>query len=303
MSYDYDSYGKIISVVDSTANASSVAGENGTDDVQPYAQRPTEPEDTTKTLAELNPLRYRGYYYDTDNLGFYYLQSRYYDADTCRFISADEYTDTDTGYLGYNMFAYCNNNPILLKDEDGEFGILALCAIGGLISGGLKYAGEVVSNYRSGKSGAEAWTDVDWGGVASATFSGAVSAIPGGGALATAVDIVGSAAIEQGVNCLVKHETWDWGNFGGMVLENAGSALLSSKFNACDEIPRYIRDIKSEARNVGIKGTKKLTKYLAKKQIGTVVKNSFSGSAVSYISARKTGTITASAKFVRKHIV
>ena len=80
--YDYDPYGKITRVVDSTANASSVAGENGTDDVQPYANIPTEPEDTTKTLAELNPLRYRGYYYDNDDVGFYYLQSRYYDATT-----------------------------------------------------------------------------------------------------------------------------------------------------------------------------------------------------------------------------
>ncbi len=109
--YDYDPYGKITRVVDSTANASSVAGENGTDDVQPYANIPTEPEDTTKTLAELNPLRYRGYYYDNDDVGFYYLQSRYYDATTCRFISADSYAITGLGLVGYNMFAYCNNEP------------------------------------------------------------------------------------------------------------------------------------------------------------------------------------------------
>ena len=111
VSYDYDPYGKTTNVVDSTANASSVAGENGTDDVQPYANIPTEPEDTTKTLAELNPLRYRGYYYDNDDVGFYYLQSRYYDATTCRFISADSYAITGLGLVGYNMFAYCNNEP------------------------------------------------------------------------------------------------------------------------------------------------------------------------------------------------
>lgn len=99
--YDYDPYGKITRVVDSTANASSVAGENGTDDVQPYANIPTEPEDTTKTLAELNPLRYRGYYYDNDDVGFYYLQSRYYDATTCRFISADSYASTGQGFVGF----------------------------------------------------------------------------------------------------------------------------------------------------------------------------------------------------------
>ena len=40
------------------------------------------------TMAETNPLRYRGYYYDTES-GLYYLQSRYYDPATCRFVNAD----------------------------------------------------------------------------------------------------------------------------------------------------------------------------------------------------------------------
>ena len=39
-------------------------------------------------LAELNPIRYRGYYYDTET-GYYYLQSRYYDTSVCRFINSD----------------------------------------------------------------------------------------------------------------------------------------------------------------------------------------------------------------------
>ena len=63
-------------------------------------------------------MRYRGYYYDTET-GFYYLQSRYYDPEICRFINADSYTSTGVGYLGYNMFAYCNNNPISTSDSDG----------------------------------------------------------------------------------------------------------------------------------------------------------------------------------------
>ena len=57
-----------------------------------------------------NPLRYRGYIYDNET-GFYYLQSRYYDPVVGRFINSDSYASTGTGVLGYNMFAYCNNNP------------------------------------------------------------------------------------------------------------------------------------------------------------------------------------------------
>ena len=58
------------------------------------------------TLAELNPLRYRGYVYDQET-GFYYLQSRYYDPVVGRFISADAYISTGRGTIGCNMFAYC----------------------------------------------------------------------------------------------------------------------------------------------------------------------------------------------------
>ena len=85
------------------------------------------------TLADINPLRYRGYYYDTET-GFYYLQSRYYDPEIGRFINADSYASTDaTGLLSTNMFAYCENDPVNRSDPSGElFG-----TISGLIVGGL----------------------------------------------------------------------------------------------------------------------------------------------------------------------
>ena len=70
-------------------------------------------------LAEINPLRYRGYYYDNET-GFYYLQSRYYDPQNRRFINADSYASTGQGFVGTNMFAYCNNSPILFVDHDGN---------------------------------------------------------------------------------------------------------------------------------------------------------------------------------------
>ena len=73
----------------------------------------------TGTMAEVNPLRYRGYYYDAET-EFYYLQSRYYDPTICRFINADGYASTGQGFLGWNMFAYCNNAPTMYGDPNGK---------------------------------------------------------------------------------------------------------------------------------------------------------------------------------------
>ena len=73
----------------------------------------------TNNLHNINPLRYRGYYYD-DETGWYYLQSRYYDPALGRFINADSYSSTGQGFLGYNMFAYCGNNPVIRDDSSGE---------------------------------------------------------------------------------------------------------------------------------------------------------------------------------------
>ena len=70
-------------------------------------------------LAEINPLRYRGYYYDSET-GFYYLQSRYYDPANRRFINADCYTCTNnSNEIACNMFTYCYNNPIIYHDSCG----------------------------------------------------------------------------------------------------------------------------------------------------------------------------------------
>ena len=78
---------------------------------------------TTGTLATSlgadNPFRYRGYYYDTET-GLYYLMTRYYDPEVCRFISADVYMTTGQGVLGGNMWAYCGNNPVRRVEVLGQ---------------------------------------------------------------------------------------------------------------------------------------------------------------------------------------
>ncbi len=90
VTYTYDAWGKVLSVNDTTANS----------------------------VGTQNPFRYRGYYYDTET-SLYYLQTRYYDPDTGRFISADG--QLNEGVLGYNMFAYCENNPVMRDDPTGHF--------------------------------------------------------------------------------------------------------------------------------------------------------------------------------------
>ena len=71
------------------------------------------------TTATKNPFKYRGYYYDS-NLGLYYLQSRYYDPVIGRFINADGYISTGQGIHSYNMYAYCNGNPVMYIDDSGN---------------------------------------------------------------------------------------------------------------------------------------------------------------------------------------
>ncbi len=88
--YTYDSWGKLISITGSLAD----------------------------TIGIKNPLRYRGYYYDTET-NLYYLQSRYYDPETCRFINMDAYFIAGDYFVGKDMYAYCLNNPIYYLDKTG----------------------------------------------------------------------------------------------------------------------------------------------------------------------------------------
>ena len=81
------------------------------------------------TLGTFNPLRYRGYVYDTET-GLYYLNSRYYNPVWGRFINADGFVSTGQGISGNNMFAYCGNDPVNRYDPDGD-AFLAAIAIGG----------------------------------------------------------------------------------------------------------------------------------------------------------------------------
>jgi RHS repeat-associated protein len=98
-------------------------------------------------IASINPFRYASYYYDNET-GFYYLQSRYYDPITSRMINADEPSmlliDQVSPYQ-YNLFTYCNNNPVMFVDPDGHF--IFVCIIVGALVGAV--AGGIYAAYKS----------------------------------------------------------------------------------------------------------------------------------------------------------
>ena len=79
----------------------------------------------TRIVYRLNPFRYRGYYYDVET-GLYYLQSRYYNPKWGRFLNADD--SLYSSIFGFNLFAYCDNNPISYIDPYGESGFAAALA-------------------------------------------------------------------------------------------------------------------------------------------------------------------------------
>ena len=89
--YAYDSWGNLVSMTDNSDDG----------------------------IGNINPFRYRGYYYDSET-GMYYLNSRYYHPEIGRFINADGYVQTGQGLLDKNMFAYCGNNPVNRVDPTGQ---------------------------------------------------------------------------------------------------------------------------------------------------------------------------------------
>ena len=91
VSYQYDSWGKLLSCEDTSEN---------------------------DIVSFINPYTYRGYYYDSDT-EMYFLKSRYYNPELHRFISADGLINANQDVLGYNLFAYCSNDPINCSDTTG----------------------------------------------------------------------------------------------------------------------------------------------------------------------------------------
>lgn len=144
------------------------------------------------TLAELNPLRYRGYVYDQET-GFYYLQSRYYDPTIGRFLNADGYASTGQGIIGHNTYTYCLNNPINNFDSLGEFTLSVVlgAAIGGAIAGA--FIGTVSHLISSGINGTSVTASSLINAAATGAITGAIGAV--GGAIGGTAAVFASVAV------------------------------------------------------------------------------------------------------------
>ena len=95
--YTYDAWGRILSITDGNGNINT----------------------SSTFIGYVNPIRYRGYYYDVET-DWYYLNSRYYDPRVKRFINADGNVGNTGNFTGMNLFAYCLNNPIISSDANGQ---------------------------------------------------------------------------------------------------------------------------------------------------------------------------------------
>lgn len=97
VTYTYDSWGNIISIVDTSTN----------------------------NIGTINPYRYRSYYYDNET-ELYYLNTRYYNPKWKRFINADGIIAANDCITNSNLYFYANNNPISYSDSDGNFSFSSL---------------------------------------------------------------------------------------------------------------------------------------------------------------------------------
>ena len=169
-------------------------------------------------LGELNPIRYRSYYFDKET-GLYFLKSRYYDPEICRFISMDNISYLEPQSLnGLNLNAYCLNNPIMYRDENGYLAIgWALFVLGGI---GLiaNVAGQALGDLAYGNE----FKIGNYLVAAGAGFIGGLCyAVPGVGSVLSAVITSGLTTAGQMAISGQKYDAVDYFIMAG------GSALLS----------------------------------------------------------------------------
>ena len=239
---------------------------------------------STGTLADINPLRYRGYYYDSET-GFYYLQSRYYDPEIGRFINADSYASTDaTGLLSTNMFAYCENDPVNGSDPNGEWIHIAIGsamgAVTSIITGyaSAKQAGKDYSLFMAvtdGLSGAAS-------GALAASGVGMVGQIIGNAAIEVTKGIVNGQssaneiienAISGGANGLIGGKGASYGNANSIT--KSGKQMLKRIFKYKDPVKKAYAHYKKTAH---CKGGKFVLSELSKSFAKTTAFSLFKGS-------------------------
>ena len=177
------------------------------------------------TVGQKNPFRYRGYYFDAES-GMYYLQSRYYDPEIRRFISADDYGLLSASNTVYdkNLYIYCENNPIVRKDSNGKLWITAVA-----VGIAAQYVGDVIGNVIEGKKGIDILRPSS--SIGEYVAAGVTALIPGsglGGAFARNIVAEGIASLER----QIKGEE---NNFGKSIVKVAFGAAIDSSVEIIKE--------------------------------------------------------------------
>ena len=161
--YIYNNAGSLVSEYryDAWGNC-TVLKANGTVDTDPTS------------IGNMNPIRYRGYYYDSET-GFYYVSSRYYDTELCRFLNADSLyvLDVQEDLYDKNLYSYCDNNPVARADSDGEWWHLAVGAAVGVVT---QFIADVGIGLATGSSFGEIMKSLSPVDYVSAAIGGAIAA-------------------------------------------------------------------------------------------------------------------------------
>ena len=187
------------------------------------------------SVGGMNPIRYRGYYYDYDTK-LYYLNSRYYDPYVGRFLNADGYVSTGQGVTGFNMFAYCLDNPVNMTDETGGFPFFAITAAIGAV------VGAVVGGVVAAKNGGNIWAGIGIGAAAGALIGTGVG-MAAGAALAGSITAT-TGAVMAGGSALVS--TVATGGFGAGAtyvannLQQAASNLAPAAQAAANKMQQVV---------------------------------------------------------------
>ena len=180
--YRKDGQGNIVALIDNTGN---VVVEYKYDAWGNHAVLDANGADINDAshIGNLNPFRYRGYYYDTET-GLYYLKSRYYDPEVGRFITIDDisYLDPET-INGLNLYAYCGNNPVMHVDPNGTFilSLFLICLGIGLVAGAVTGG---ITAYNNGYRGWDLVGQIALGGLTGAAVGAAVGLVAGMGTAA-----------------------------------------------------------------------------------------------------------------------
>lgn len=142
---------------------------------------------TDEKIGDVNPFRYRGYYFDVET-GWYYLNARYYSSAMGRFISPDELSildETKSQINGLNLYMYCGDNSVMNVDPSGNFFLTALL-IGVIAGAAIGFTTQVVNDYKDDGqvfNGSVSIGDYFGGTLCGALLGGTIGAIVGiGGA-------------------------------------------------------------------------------------------------------------------------